>query len=140
MARRSYSLQHDKERYYLKSGSHSWDEILDLVLTLEKHVDLQINQLQLPSIPDYFEERMGDDDGQDVNYGYEEEDERSIHLKVYDDDEVYRIHWDAKDPNSNPIGHLIHDAPHWAAIIGGAALLGGYALYKKYKSNQNNSI
>jgi len=64
---RSYSLKHDKERYYLESGRYSWDEILDLILTLEKHVDLQINQWQLPSIPDYFEERIGDNDGQDAD-------------------------------------------------------------------------
>ena len=126
-----YPLQHDDERYYLESGYYSWDEILDLILTFEKHVDLQISQWQLPEIPDYFEERMADDDGQDKDYGYEEEDERSIHLKVYDNN-FYRIHWDAKDPKRNPLGHLIYDAPHWL-VIAGATILGGYALYKSSK-------
>ena len=103
-------------------------------MSFEKHVDLQINQSQLPSIPNYFEERMGDNDEQDENYGYEEEDGRSIHLKVYGYD-FYRIHWDTKDPNRNPLGHLLYDAPHW--LVGAAlAALGGYALYKKSKENQ----
>jgi len=137
MSTRRYPLQHDEKRYYLESGQYSWDEICDLVLSFDKHVDLQINQWQLPSIPDFYEERHADDDGQDADYGYEEEDGRSIHLKVYDQENFYRIHWDAKDPKSNPIGHLIHDAPHWAAVIAGAALLGGYALYKNSKKNQD---
>lgn len=131
MSKHGYQLQQDEERYYLGSGHYSWDEILDLVLTFEKHVDIQINQLQLSEIPNYFEERLGDDDGQDEDYGYEEQDGRSIHLKVYGND-FYRIHWDAKDPNRNPIGHLIHDAPHWL-IVAGAAILGGYTLYKSSK-------
>lgn len=131
MSRHNYPLQQDEERYYLKSGYYSWDEILDLILTFEKHVDLQINQWQLPEIPDYFEERQGDDDRQDEDYGYEEKDGRSIHLKVYGND-FYRIHWDAKDPKRNPIGHLIHDAPHWL-VAAGIAILGGYALYKYSK-------
>lgn len=134
MAQR-YPLQHDDERYYLESGRYSWDEILDLVLTFEKHVDLQIWQRQLPPIPDYFEERDGDFDEQDADYGYEEEDGRSIHLKVYGN-EFYRIHWDTKDPNKNPVGHLLYDAPHWLVALG-AAVLGGYALYKSSKKNSH---
>ena len=133
MATEYYPLQHDNKRYYLENGRYSWDEILDLVLTFEKHVDLQINQWQLPSMLDYFETRMGDDDGQDEDYGYEEEDGRSIHLKVYGDD-FFRIHWDAKAPNSNPLGHLVYDSPKWLVAAGAAVL--GYLLYKKSKDNQ----
>jgi len=135
MSRYNYPLQHDEARYYLESGYYYWDEILDLILTFEKHADLQINQLQLPEIPDYFEERLGDDDGQDEDYGYEEKDGRSIHLKVYGND-FFRIHWDVKDPKRNPIGHLIHDAPHWL-VAAGLAILGGYALYKNSKINSS---
>lgn len=131
MLRNRYPLQYAEKRYYLESGYYSWDEILDLVLTIEKHIDLQINQWRLPEIPDYFEERIADGDGQDEDYGYEEEDGRSIHLKVYGND-FYRIHWDAKDPNRNPIGHLIHDAPHWL-VAAAVAILGGYALYRSSK-------
>lgn len=133
MLRNRYPIQYDEKRYYLENGYYSWDEIQDLVLTFEKHVDLQISQWQLPEIPDYFEERMADNDGQDEDYGYEEKDGRSIHLKVYNEKGFYRIHWDAKDPKRNPLGHLIYDAPQWAAVIVGAVLLGGYALYKHSK-------
>ena len=92
----------------------NWDEVISEVLTLEKHKDLQVEFSQVSSLPPEFEARLGDEDGQIADYGLALEDGTGIHVKVYDD--YYKIHWDRKDPNDDPLGHLIYDAPHWIVI------------------------
>ena len=125
-------LSFDGKRYHIGTGYYDWQETLELVLTFEKHVDLQIWQSTLPPIPNYFETRLADDDGQIEDYGYALDDGKGIHLKVYREG-FYRIHWDAKDPNKNPLGHLVHDAPKY--LVAGLVTVGiigfGYAMYKK---------
>lgn len=91
-----------------------------------------MDQRRLPPIPTYFEERAADGDGQDVDYGVALDDGKGIHLKVYGVD-FYRIHWDAKDPNKDPFGHLLYDAPKYlvAGLIALGAIGLGYSAYKK---------
>ena len=128
---------HDGKLYYLQSGYYSWDDVVAMVLNFEKHVDLQINQSQLPAIPDYFKKRLGDIDGQDKDYGYKEAGGRGIHLKVYGSG-FYKIHWDVKDPNSDLIGHLIYDAPHWGvALLAGIISVVAFSAYV-YKNRKKN--
>ena len=52
-----------------------------------------------------------------------------LHIREYDNE--YRIHTDAVDPMTHPIGHLIHDAPE---VLGGlAGIIIGTRLAKKLK-------
>jgi len=131
-----YPLERDKKRFYLSIGSYSWNEVINLVLDcFPKHMDLQINQILLPSIPNYFEQRLGMPDGQSMNLGCRVNDGRSIHLKVYDK-KFYRLHWDAKDPKQEPLGHLVDDAPEVLLGIIGIILTAAVA-YLHYKKNKS---
>src|SRR5207249_4968085 len=113
--------------YYLKSGYYSWDNVIQTILTLKKHEDLIVKFNQVPRMPDYFKEREGDNDGQLADYGVGLTDGRAIHVKTYDG--FYKMHWDEIDPENDPIGHLVHDAPHWL-VAGALALIGGYLFLK----------
>lgn len=92
-----------------------WLVMIQTVKLLKPHVDMRIEFWEVGSIPNIFERRMGDGDGQLEDYGYRLTDGSGIHLKVYPDH--YKMHWDKRDPNTDPIGHLIEDAPHWIVIV-----------------------
>ena len=121
--------------YNSRRGYRSWDEVFQDVLLLPKHIDVTVEKWQVPNIPIEFAERLADNDGQLANYGAALEDDRGIHIKVYD--EYYKVHWDEKDPNVDPIGHLIKDSPRWLAIggIAAAVVIGGVLL--KYRKKKN---
>lgn len=135
MNRTPYNLTQDDKRCYLDDGCiHTWNEMEQLILQyFPKHVDLQIPIFSLPTVPEYYEPRLGAPDGQGKNLGCSVDDGRGIHLKVYSRKRFYRMHWDAKDPKKDPWGHLKDDAPEYLAaiIIGGIIGIGtGYAIYK----------
>jgi len=94
----------------------TWDAVILEVLNLQKHEDLKISKSKLPDLPLEFHTRLADEDGQIADYGLALEDGTGIHVKEYDD--YYKIHWDQKDPNIDPLGHLIYDSPGW--IVAGA--------------------
>lgn len=93
----------------------SWSPVVQAVLKYPKHTDLKFFKRNLPSIPKIFTKRRADNDGQNEDYGMALDDNCGIHIKVYDDH--YKVHWDQKDPSVDPIGHLIHVAPHWLVLI-----------------------
>ena len=117
------NLQFSNGHYYLNNIYLSWDDVLDLVLSLDKQIDLILYQTLLPPVPDFFKERFAEPFSPGLDYGYKENDEQSIHLKIMQNGD-YHIHWESRDPNVDPIGHLIHDASHWIVIIG-IIILGG---------------
>jgi len=56
----------------------------------------------------------GDYDGQNADYRKALADGKGIHVKEYDN--YYLVHWDVRDPDIDPLGHLWHDARHWLVI------------------------
>jgi len=49
-----------------------------------------------------------------------------VHVRLYKG--YYYVHWDIRDPSVDPIGHLLHDAPHYLII---PLLAGGLAAFSK---------
>ncbi len=43
-----------------------------------------------------------------------------LHVRVLRGEHCYRAHWDLRDPSSDPLGHLLLDAPSLAAVAAGA--------------------
>jgi len=107
----------------------SWDEIITSVQQLPKHTDLKIEKNKVAKLPLEFRPRLGEVDGQIADYGVELFDGKGIHVKEYDDH--YKVHWDSKDPNKDPLGHLIFDAPHWLVI--GAGVVDEIVFKGKYR-------
>jgi len=124
---------------FLNWGEKSWEEVIEKVLTQPKHKDLLVKKSKLPDLPPEFQFRYGDGDGQIANYGLALEDGTGIHVKEYDD--FYKIHWDQKDPNVDPLGHLIHDSPQWIVIGAVGALVADELFLKgKYRKKAVKTI
>jgi len=82
------------------------------------------------------ETNLGDKKGAKKQYRY-----GNLHIREYDD--KYTVHMDKYDPRSDPIRHLVWDAPEVliglaSAIIGGSKV--GSYLYNKNKSTKQLSI
>ena len=60
---------------------------------------------------------LGHDNGANKQYRY-----GNLHIREYDN--KYLVHMDKVDPRTDPIGHLIYDAPEILVGIG-CAILGG---------------
>lgn len=130
-------LQFSNGHYYLNNVYLSWDDVLDLVLSFGKQTDLILHQTLLSSVPDFFKERLAEPFSPGLDYGYKENDEQSIHLKIMQNG-YYHIHWESRDPNHDPIGHLIYDAPHWLVriCIGMLSALAVSYVAHKYKNSE----
>ena len=82
------------------------------------------------------ETKLGDKKGAKKQYRY-----GNLHIREYDD--KYTVHMDKYDPRSDPIRHLVWDAPEVlvglvGAIIGGSNV--GSYLYNKNKNAKLSSI
>ena len=82
------------------------------------------------------ETKLGDKKGAKKQYRY-----GNLHIREYDD--KYTVHMDKYDPRSDPIRHLVWDAPEVliglaGAIIGGRKV--GSYLYNKNKNAKQSSI
>jgi hypothetical protein len=101
----------------------SWFVYENVVLQKPPHEDLRIEKMYVehPSAEGYTES-IGDPLGQKNDFRKGFEDGRGVHVREYEDH--YLIHWDKIDPNQNPFGHIITDAPHWIVI----GLLGIFLL------------
>ena len=112
----------------------TWKEFEDYLLTFPPHEDIVVSKdfFNKESLQ-RFKSILSDDDGQIANYRLlVEPSNKGIHIKEYSDS--YKIHWDKVNPATDPIGHLLEDAPHHipAVIIGSLfALVVGYCAFKK---------
>lgn len=86
-----------------------WNRTINHVLTLPVHRDHKVSRRFGLKLPSYANYRIGFvDDKLLDNYCVVLIDGRSVHIKVYQDN--YLVHWDQRDPNLDPLGHLWHDA------------------------------
>lgn len=63
---------------------------------------------------------------------------RHGNLHIHDYDTHYTVHMDKVDPRTNPLGHLLVDAPEYLAATAAAVLAGRYVgriVYKKCKND-----
>ena len=82
------------------------------------------------------ETNLGDKKGAKKQYRY-----GNLHIREYDN--KYTVHMDKHDPRSDPIRHLVWDAPEVlvglvGAIVGGSKV--GSYLYNKNKNARQSSI
>jgi len=100
-----------------------------------------MNEIEIPKQLRQFlldgaeETKLGNKMGAKKQYRY-----GNLHIREYDD--KYTVHMDKYDPRSDPIRHLVWDAPEVliglaGAIIGGSKV--GY-LYNQNKSIKQSSI
>ena len=99
----------------------------------EIEVPKQLRQFMLEGAR---ETRLGDKNGAKKQYRY-----GNLHIREYDN--KYTVHMDKYDPRSDPIRHLVWDAPEVlvglvGAIIGGSNV--GSYLYNKNKNAKQSSI
>jgi len=101
-----------------------------------------MNEIEIPKQLRQFmldvadETKLGNKMGAKKQYRY-----GNLHIREYDD--KYTIHMDKYDPRSDPIRHLVWDAPEVliglaGAIIGGSKV--GSYLYNQNKSTKQSSI
>ena len=99
----------------------------------EIEVPKQLRQFMLEGAR---ETNLGDKKGAKKQYRY-----GNLHIREYDN--KYTVHMDKHDPRSDPIRHLVWDAPEVliglaGAIIGGSKV--GFYLYNKNKNSKQSSI
>lgn len=81
------------------------------------------------SIIDLKETTLGNKKGAGKQYRY-----GNLHIREYESH--YTVHMDKVNPQQNPIGHLIVDAPEYIAGAAAGAIMGkkiGTTIYKKRK-------
>ena len=92
----------------------------------EKHTI--ISKDQMPFLPSKFKEtKLGWPKKSIKQYRY-----GRVHVHEYND--RFETHVDKINPETDPLGHIIHDAPEVLAVVGAgaaAAITSGFITYKK---------
>ena len=99
----------------------------------EIEIPKQLRQFMLESAE---ETKLGNKMGAKKQYRY-----GNLHIREYDD--KYTVHMDKYDPRSDPIRHLVWDAPEVLIGLAGAIIGGSKAgsyLYNQNKSTKQSSI
>ncbi len=74
-----------------------------------------------------FGKSLGELKGQLADWRKSLPDSSCIHVLEYAAD--YTLHRDKRNPNTDLIGHLVEDAPHWLIVIGLGIAIGVGAEY-----------
>ena len=94
----------------------TFNELKDYVLEFPAHEDIKLNESFFhPDSLQKFKSVFADNDGQNANYRIPLRDGKSIHIKKYDG--YYKVHWDKANLATDPLGHLLKDAPHYIPIV-----------------------
>ena len=92
----------------------------------EKHATIPKDQM--PFLPSKFKEtKLGWPKKSIKQYRHGQ-----VHVREYDD--RFEAHIDKINPETDPLGHIIHDAPEVLAVAGAgaaAAITSGFITYKK---------
>jgi hypothetical protein len=86
-------------------------------------------------IIDYNETNLGSKKGAEKQYRY-----GTLHIREYEN--YYSVHMDRVDPRTDPIGHLLKDAPEHIICGIMASMIGlkvGTAFYKKKIRDENDN-
>lgn len=62
----------------------------------------------------------------------------NLHIREYED--KYLVHMDKVDPRTDPLGHLIHDAPEFLVGLASAYFAGKKVATEVYKVQKNRPI
>jgi hypothetical protein len=94
----------------------TWANAINYVLSYPAHYDLSYSKFDLPHpLQAGFVPRIGEQKGQIADYGMTVADGRGVHVLEFQG--CYLIHWDEVDPITNPIGHIVRDAPHYVPLL-----------------------
>ena len=85
------------------------------VLQRPCHEDVHFPKSGMPHpTTDGYSISVGEPKGQIEDYRKTIQNGKCIHLREYDT--YYLAHWDIVNPHTNPLGHLLLDAPKWLFI------------------------
>ena len=114
-----------------------WVRVARHILRLPAHVDVTLPKHTIAH-PKHagFTEGIGEPQGQIGDYRRKFSGDRSLHVREFDDH--FKVHWDKKDPDSDPLGHLVEDAPYWLFLGSLVALVIGGIIYAAAKGHEKS--
>ena len=98
------------------AGTARWSNVLPSLMHQSLHQDFEIEKLSIEHPASAgFEQSLGELKGQDFDWRKTLADGTCVHVLEYPTCYVY--HRDSRNPNTDPLGHLLEDAPHWLFFI-----------------------
>jgi len=122
---------------------YSWDIVESLldVMGYHKKIRIEASEIEIPGPENGFVERVGEPEFQLKDLRKTINGKECIHIQVFEG--YYAVHRDKVDPDIDPAGHLIQDAPEIpiALVIGGViGYAAGSAYYDKVKDASKHPI
>jgi hypothetical protein len=120
-------------------GPTRWANVLPFLQHQSFHQDFEIEKWRIEHpINDGFEQSVGELKGQSSDWRKTLADGSCIHVLEYPARYVYPR--DVHNPNSDPLGHLLDDAPHWlfliVLVIVGIVIAVAMALISRWRSGE----
>ncbi len=110
----------------------SWGSVVTRLSRLPFYRDVILDKTEIPHPSQSgFKKSIGEIKGQVADWRLTLRDGSCLHVVEFP--QHYSIHRDQVNPDNDPLGHIVKDAPHWIligvlallAIVGIASLLGG---------------
>lgn len=94
-----------------------WASVLPTLLRQSYHQDFEVEKSSIEHPGNAgFQQSLGELKGQDSDWRQTLPDGSCAHVLEYPTRYVY--HRDVRNPDTDPLGHLLEDAPHWLFVIG----------------------
>lgn len=94
----------------------TWASVLPALLRQSYHQDFEVKKESIEHPTDAgFRQSLGELKGQDADWRQTLPDGSCAHVLEYPAHYVY--HRDKRNPDADPWGHLLEDAPHWLFVI-----------------------